>query len=129
VGFDEHSKTLGRNANGTNTALPIFIDFMKNAKKFLMQKPFKIPKGIKLRKIDSESGGPPTDNPRNSMIEAFKEDEDNDLQPNITEVKRRKNIINLLNEDENGENRNRTSNNVILDNDPLEEIKPVFGIY
>ena len=27
VGFDDHTKSLGSNANGSNTALPIFIEF------------------------------------------------------------------------------------------------------
>ena len=47
VGFDDHTKSLGKNASGSNTALPIFIDFMTHAKKYLIAKPFRIPKGIK----------------------------------------------------------------------------------
>jgi penicillin-binding protein 1A len=137
VGFDEHSRTLGKNANGTNTALPIFIDFMKDAKKFLTPKPFRIPKGIKLRKIEVESGGPPTDNSVACMIEAFKEDEDNSQEPNITEIKKHKNILHLMdgNGDENNDNNNNENHDssdgpsVVLEDDPLQEIKPVFGIY
>ena len=59
VGFDDHTKSLGKNASGSNTALPIFIDFIKHAKKYLTPKPFRIPKGIKLRKIDAKTGGAP----------------------------------------------------------------------
>ncbi|MBQ7673809.1 MAG: PBP1A family penicillin-binding protein [Alphaproteobacteria bacterium] len=87
VGFDDHSKSLGKNANGTNTALPIFISFMSEAKKFLTPTPFRVPKGIKLRKIDIETGGTPTGVPGSSMIEAFK-DEDDEIQEDIIETKK-----------------------------------------
>ncbi|GHU10583.1 penicillin-binding protein 1A [Alphaproteobacteria bacterium] len=75
VGFDDHSKGLGRNATGASTALPIFISFMAEAKKFFAPKPFRVPHGIKLRKIDLETGGPPSPSGNGSIMEAFKEDE------------------------------------------------------
>lgn len=74
VGFDDHTKSLGKNASGSNTALPIFIDFMTHAKKYLTAKPFRIPKGIKLRKIDARTGGAPCGDV--TITEAFKQDED-----------------------------------------------------
>lgn len=74
VGFDDHTKSLGKNASGSNTALPIFIEFMKHAKKYLTPKPFRIPKGIKLRKIDAKTGGAPCGDV--TITEAFKLDED-----------------------------------------------------
>lgn len=74
VGFDDHTKSLGKNANGSNTALPIFIDFLQHAKKYLTAKPFRIPKGIKLRKIDAKTGGKPCGDI--TITEAFKQDED-----------------------------------------------------
>jgi penicillin-binding protein 1A len=109
IGFDDHSKTLGKNANGTNTALPIFIDFMQNAKRYLTPKPFKVPKGIKLRKIDAKTGGIASENNLNTLTEAFK-DEDPKEQG-------------LL----------RTKSNIfdLLDNeaDTLSKEKTVLGIY
>ncbi len=74
VGFDDHTKSLGKTASGSNTALPIFIDFMTHAKKHLTPKPFRIPKGIKLRKIDAKTGGIPRGD--ETITEAFKQDED-----------------------------------------------------
>lgn len=74
VGFDDHSKSLGKNASGTVTALPIFIDFMMHARKFITPKPFRVPNGIKLRKIDLETGGMPNSY-GSSVLEAFKQDE------------------------------------------------------
>lgn len=73
VGFDDHNKSLGKNANGAVTALPIFIDFMKDAKKFFSPKPFKVPQGISLRKIDVAKVGSPGESV--SLTEAFKKDE------------------------------------------------------
>ncbi|MDR1375691.1 MAG: PBP1A family penicillin-binding protein [Holosporaceae bacterium] len=110
VGFDDHSKSLGKNANGANTALPIFIDFMVKAQKYLSPKPFRVPRGIKLRKIDAETGGP-TSGENSAILEAFKEEEDSEPQ-DLTREKR--SISNLL-EEENVESPTR--------------IKPVLGIY
>lgn len=73
VGFDDHTKSLGKNANGSNTALPIFIDFLQHAKQYLTAKPFRVPKGIKLRKIDAKTGGAPCGDV--TITEAFKQDE------------------------------------------------------
>ncbi|MDR3180099.1 MAG: PBP1A family penicillin-binding protein [Holosporaceae bacterium] len=73
VGFDDHSLSLGKNATGSSIAAPIFIDFMTQAKNILSPKSFRIPKGIKLRKIDLETGGSPTG--AVSIMEAFKDDE------------------------------------------------------
>jgi penicillin-binding protein 1A len=82
VGFDDHSKSLGKNATGGNTALPIFVDFMTKIKKFLTAKPFRIPKGIRLKKIDLETGGPPSPSGKGTIMEAFKDDESNsELRP------------------------------------------------
>ncbi|MDR1982355.1 MAG: PBP1A family penicillin-binding protein [Holosporaceae bacterium] len=113
IGFDDHAKSLGKNANGTNTALPIFIDFMVEAKKYLQPKPFRVPKGIKLRKIDMETGGTPLENGRNTLIEALKEEEDEgDLnRQNTTERNR---IINLI------------DNEKI---DSSDSVAPIIGVY
>ncbi|MDR3156172.1 MAG: PBP1A family penicillin-binding protein [Holosporaceae bacterium] len=74
IGFDDHSRSLGRKATGSSIALPVFIDFMSEAKKYFTQKPFRVPKGIKLRKINAETGGAPSQNPLENIIESFKDD-------------------------------------------------------
>ncbi|MDR3151716.1 MAG: PBP1A family penicillin-binding protein [Holosporaceae bacterium] len=84
VGFDDYSKSLGKDATGTSTALPIFVDFMAKIKKFLTAKPFRIPKGIRLRKVDLETGGPPSPSGKGTIMEAFKNDEVSDgLSPTM----------------------------------------------
>jgi len=125
VGFDEQTKNLGKNANGTNTALPLFIDFMQEAKTFLTPKPFKIPKGIKLRKIDLESGGPAIGISSNSIIEAFKEDEEINQQDISNIQNKRKSISDLIKDIDNKED----SSNEEKNDDDNKEIKPIFGIY
>ena len=75
---------------------------MSEAKKFLTPTPFRVPKGIKLRKIDIETGGTPTGVPGSSMIEAFK-DEDDEIQEDIIETKKNENkkrggLLELIND-------------------------------
>jgi penicillin-binding protein 1A len=105
VGFDEHSKSLGKNANGTNTALPIFIDFMLEAKKYLTPKPFKVPKGIKLRKINADAGDASFENISNAIVEAFKDD---DLEEQDAYVGKN-NILDLIDEDNTNKNRGKST--------------------
>lgn len=125
VGFDEQSKNLGRNANGSNTALPIFISFMSEAKKYLTPKPFKVPKGIKFRKIDAETGGNPTNGSGAIIVEAFKDEDD------ITESgefeRPQSNLLDLLNKDEDDSG---TSSQTDDDNDlGYNIVQPIMGIY
>jgi penicillin-binding protein 1A len=90
VGFDDHSKSLGKNASGSSVALPIFIDFMLQAKEYLSPKPFRVPKGINLRKIDAETGESPSKNSKSIILEAFKEDDDS---PEIIRIPKKKSSI------------------------------------
>lgn len=77
VGFDDHARSLGEKAVGGNIALPIFVDFMKKAKNLFPAKPFHMPKGIRLRKVDLITGGAPVIGAKQTIIlEAFKEDDD-----------------------------------------------------
>jgi penicillin-binding protein 1A len=113
IGFDDHSLSLGKNANGTNTALPVFIDFMLEAKKYLTPKPFKVPRGVKLRKIDAETGADPSPNSSKVILEAFKENDDENFeQPNLT--KEKKGTLKLLDEEE---------------TDSSDSATPIMGIY
>jgi len=59
VGFDT-PKSLGNEETGASVALPIFIDFMKEAIQDKPSIPFRIPNTVKLVKIDRTTGKYPT---------------------------------------------------------------------
>ncbi len=73
VGFDK-PKSLGKREEGSTIALPIFVDFMKKALKGKPAKPFRIPSGIKMVKIDSKTGflPSPSTSKKDIILEAFK---------------------------------------------------------
>ncbi len=73
VGFDE-PKSLGNHESGAMAAQPIFVDFMKEALVKTADKPFKIPAGIKLVKVDYMTGEPTTSQ-KDSIYEAFKNED------------------------------------------------------
>ncbi len=87
VGFDI-PKSLGKYETGASVALPIFIDFMKEALEDVPATPFRVPNDIKFVKIDRQTGRPPTPlTPKyRTIFEALKLDDviegginDNDL--------------------------------------------------
>ena len=55
VGFDE-PRTLGKKQTGSNVALPIFKEFIQGALKDTPPMPFRVPKGIRQVRIDSDDG-------------------------------------------------------------------------
>lgn len=55
IGFDT-PKTLGKYESGSSIALPIFVDFMKEALKNKASTPFRVPDTIKFVKINRETG-------------------------------------------------------------------------
>lgn len=59
VGYDK-PRTMGKKETGASVALPAFIDFMKNALKDVPDKPFHMPRGIQLVKVNLHTGQPPT---------------------------------------------------------------------
>ncbi|MDX2083628.1 MAG: penicillin-binding protein 1A [Rickettsiales bacterium] len=73
VGFDT-PKSLGSNETGSSIALPIFIDFMKQALKDKPSTPFRVPNTVKFVKIDRNTGKFPDSNTTKDKIffEAFK---------------------------------------------------------
>ncbi len=77
VGFD-NPQNLGNQETGASVALPIFIDFMKDALKDTPSKPFRVPNSVKFVKIDRTIGKFPTPStPReNIFFEAFKNSDD-----------------------------------------------------
>ena len=77
VGFDM-PKTLGSAETGASVALPVFINFMKDALKDTPSTPFRVPDSIKFVKIDRLTGKSPTpETPKDQIfMEAFKLNED-----------------------------------------------------
>ena len=71
VGFD-NPRTLGPRAYGSNTAGPIWKQFMKNALDGEPQVPFRIPSGIKLVRMNLDTGQPARPGDQNVILEAFK---------------------------------------------------------
>ncbi len=73
VGFDT-PKSLGSNETGSSVALPIFIDFMRQALKDTPSTPFRVPNNVKFVKIDRSTGKFPTKaTPKDRVFfEAFK---------------------------------------------------------
>ena len=77
VGFDE-PRTLGRIETGAAAALPIFYDFMQEALASQPDIPFRIPTGIKLVRINHDTGKPATPADKSVIVEALKPDFDFD---------------------------------------------------
>jgi penicillin-binding protein 1A len=76
VGFD-NPKSLGSEETGASIALPIFVDFMKEALSDKPSTPFRVPGSVKFVKIDRTSGKypMPTTPKENIFFEAFKLDD------------------------------------------------------
>ena len=73
AGFDT-PETLGKDEQGASVAVPIFRDFMAEALSGRSAVPFRIPPGIRLVKVDSQSGRLAGHGDRNVILEAFKPD-------------------------------------------------------
>lgn len=73
IGFDT-PKTLGSDETGASVALPVFINFMKEALKNTPSTPFRVPNTVKFVKIDRTTGKFPTPSTPKERIffEAFK---------------------------------------------------------
>jgi len=70
VGFDE-LKPIGKGETGARAALPIWIEFMKDALKDEPEDDFPVPEGIVFRTVDSKTGELATDKTADAIIEAF----------------------------------------------------------
>ncbi len=73
VGFDT-PKTMGRNAYGSNTALPIWVEYMKTAVKDMPESPIKQPDGLVSVRIDPETGKRAYPGQSNAIFEIFREE-------------------------------------------------------
>ncbi|WP_142849720.1 penicillin-binding protein 1A [Telmatospirillum sp. J64-1] len=71
VGFDE-PRTLGSRETGGTVAAPIFKDFMAEALKDQPATPFRVPPGIRLVRVNADTGRPAQPGDRNVIWEAFK---------------------------------------------------------
>jgi penicillin-binding protein 1A len=70
VGFDR-PRNLGRQATGGSVALPIWVDFMSAALEDAPATPFRTPAGVRLVRIDAETGLLPGSDARAVIAEAF----------------------------------------------------------
>lgn len=73
IGFDS-PKSLGADETGASVALPVFINFMKDALKDSPSTPFRVPNTVKFVKIDRTNGKFPTPSTPKERVffEAFK---------------------------------------------------------
>ncbi|MSP81652.1 MAG: penicillin-binding protein 1A [Alphaproteobacteria bacterium] len=71
VGFDQ-PRTLGNKEAGAKAAVPIFKQFMAEALAGEPPVPFRIPPGIRLVRVDAETGRLPSSGSKHVIIEAFK---------------------------------------------------------
>ena len=81
VGFDS-PKTLGKYETGSKAALPVFKDFIQKALYKEDFKEFKIPEGIYLTSIDYDSGERSSIGEKNTIIEALKSKDVNNVDNN-----------------------------------------------
>ncbi len=71
VGFD-NPRTLGPKQTGSNVAAPIFKDFMAQALADRPAVPFRIPPGVRMVRIDAQTGALPSGSSEQILVEAFK---------------------------------------------------------
>jgi penicillin-binding protein 1A len=71
VGFDE-PRTLGRAETGSSVSVPIFKEFAETYFKDKPNKPFRIPDGIRMVRVDLQTGQPAAPNDPRAILEAFK---------------------------------------------------------
>ncbi|MFH2012209.1 MAG: PBP1A family penicillin-binding protein [Pseudomonadota bacterium] len=74
VGFDEGNQPLGQNETGSQAALPIWVNFMKEALKGKEIVDFPIPGGIIFVNIDSKTGVTANPDSTNIIQEPFREE-------------------------------------------------------
>jgi penicillin-binding protein 1A len=71
VGFDE-PRTLGRGETGSSVSVPIFKEFAQTYFKDKPNKPFRIPDGIRMVRVDLRTGQPAAANDPHAILDAFK---------------------------------------------------------
>ena len=81
IGYD-NPKTLGKFETGSKAALPIFKDFVENALYKDDFKEFKIPENVYLTTLNYDTGIKSSPNDKNSIVEALKLEDINNLNNN-----------------------------------------------
>lgn len=76
VGFDDYQESLGPGESGGRTALPIWLDFMKEALHGMPVEEFVQPQGVVVRRIDPKSGLLATADMKHAVSEVFVEGTD-----------------------------------------------------
>lgn len=71
TGFDR-PRSLGQYEEGSSVAVPIFRDFMRDALRGEPGVPFRMPRGIRLVRINAENGQPAAVGDQKIILEAFK---------------------------------------------------------
>jgi penicillin-binding protein 1A len=71
VGFDS-PRSLGEREQGASVAAPIFKQFMADALRTDPVVPFRVPPGVRLVRVNAESGLPASVGERNIIVEAFR---------------------------------------------------------
>src|SRR5690606_2807408 len=77
VGYDT-PRPLGHGNTGGRVAAPIFGEFVKNALADTPPTPFRVPPGIKFVRVDLKTGLRASADDSNSIMEAFKANEEPD---------------------------------------------------
>jgi penicillin-binding protein 1A len=70
VGFDQ-PKSLGGQEQGASAALPIFVQFMTAALENQPATPFRVPPGVRLVRVDAETGLLAGTNTHLAILEAY----------------------------------------------------------
>lgn len=73
AGFDT-PRDMGEGETGGRISAPIFRDFMREALRETSPSPFRIPAGVRLVRIDSQSGLLPSSTTTTTILEAFRPD-------------------------------------------------------
>jgi penicillin-binding protein 1A len=72
VGFDEE-RSLGYDETGSRAAIPIWLEFMRDALRDTPVEVFSVPEGVVFSKIDAETGLLPIPETKKTIFECFKE--------------------------------------------------------
>ena len=72
VGLDQEAP-MGKGENGSRTASPIWLDFMKHTLEGKPARTFNVPEGIVFAKIDAKTGLLPIEASEKTIFECFKE--------------------------------------------------------
>ena len=70
IGFDQ-PKSLGEQEQGASAALPIFVQFMTAALEGQPATPFRVPPGVRLVRVDAETGLLAGANTQTAILEAY----------------------------------------------------------